>query len=103
MSKILYLNEISAAAREAGVPGVDDLMSSIEEQGQRLAEALAEHLGIEAGVFHDDIDGVGCSFYPSIPDQPCPQVIDEADEEGDWETMPPRVREMKKEGAGCLL
>jgi hypothetical protein len=44
--KLLPLDDVLATAQDAGVPGVEELISQAQAIAENAANALAQHLGI---------------------------------------------------------
>jgi hypothetical protein len=90
--KILAIDDMLEAAHETDMPGYDEHIQRIEAAANGLSKALAAHLGIGSGpaTFEGKALGGTCAtFFPLTPDQPCPEMIDEGDEGGDWEPPQP--------------
>ena len=88
MSKILSIDDMLEAAVKSEMPGTSHYVRDIEQAATRLAYALADHLSIEleceANWEAKDLGGTCASFGPEHKGQPCPEVIHEGDEGGDW-------------------
>lgn len=86
MTKLLNIDDIIKAAAESGVANLDDLKADFERAGAALAQALAEKLGVVSwNPSWADDTGFLAAFGPAHPGQPCPEVIDVGDSDGDWE------------------
>ncbi len=87
MAKILRLDELIGVAdnmSDTANPKIDDIIQRIKDATTELAHVVANHYGINHGEASAD-EGIMVCFYPKTPEQPCPQPIHEADEQGDWE------------------
>lgn len=83
--KLLSLEDVLTAAREAGVPGVEDLVMQAETIAEVAAGALAAHLNIKHRNTNMWDGKIYTTFLPSQPGQACPAVIDAGDRSGEWE------------------
>ncbi|MFC5511023.1 hypothetical protein ACFPOU_07780 [Massilia jejuensis] len=83
--KLLSLEDTLVAAQEAGVPGIEDLVSQVETLTERVAESLAQHLNISCRNTSFWDGKIYTTFLPSQPGQECPAVIDSGDPSGEWE------------------
>lgn len=87
MTKILDVNNICDALRNANVPGADVLIANLTAAADTAAWALATHLNID----HDDASyeagfgGLCVNFRPKVEGDACPEVIDDGDPDGEWE------------------
>lgn len=83
--KLLSLEETLSAAQDAGVPGIEELVSQVESLTAQVASALAQHLNIRSRntAFWDG--KIYTTFLPSQPGQECPALIHNGDPSGDWE------------------
>ena len=89
--KYLDASEIIAAARESGMDEIEThrLVANIEAHVQKLANALAAHLGIGCGESEADeiaFGGLCTSFFALRHDQACPPCIEQFDTGGNWQT-----------------
>lgn len=88
MSKILNTDDMLEAASECNLPEYDAFVMKFELLATELAEALAKHLNIRtigADWEGKAFAGLCAAFYPKTKKQPCPEVIDQGDEGGEWE------------------
>jgi hypothetical protein len=87
MAKILDVNNICDALTNANVPGADVLIANLEAATDTAAWALASHLRIdhEDAAYEQGFGGLCVIFRPRCEGDPCPDVIDEGDLDGDWE------------------
>lgn len=89
MSKLLNVDDMLEAARDAKLPTYNLRRRQIEAVAQFLGDDLAEFLDIaiagKAEWQSGDFVGLFVSFGPKFKSQPCPSVIDENDPEGEWE------------------
>jgi predicted RecB family endonuclease len=88
MSYQLRADEIMQALRDSKAPGAAALVASVEATVNAAADALARHLGIEAGT--GDFQGLAFAglcvpFHPASEDQPLPDVLNGYDDEDEWE------------------
>lgn len=83
--KLLSLEDTLCAAQDAGVPGIEDLISQVEAVTERVAEALAQHLNISCRNTSFWDGKIYTTFLPSQPGQECPAMIDSGDPSGEWE------------------
>ncbi|MBB3268806.1 hypothetical protein FHW79_006482 [Azospirillum sp. OGB3] len=88
MAKIIDLDCLIQAARERGVPGVEECVRVIEEATSALAEEVAQRLGIVSTGATIDAGGLLATFYATNASQPCPELIDAGDAEGEWHPLP---------------
>ena len=89
--KYLDASEIIAAAHESGMDEIETsrLVANIEAHVQKLANALAAHLGIGCGESKaQDIEfgGLCTAFFALRHDQACPPCIEQFDTGGNWQT-----------------
>lgn len=85
MSKILSFDNMISVASDVELPGYDTFVARAEQLASDLAEALAEHLSIEAGEAMFTDGEMLVSFRPTSPEQKCPAAIDGFDDGGEWE------------------
>lgn len=83
--KLLSLENVLTAAKDAGVPGVEDLVMQTEAIAEAAAAALAQHLDIKFRNTNMWDGKIYSTFLPSHPGQACPAVIDSGDPSGEWE------------------
>ncbi len=88
MTKILDINNMLDAAENSKLPRFKEHLAALEAVAALLANDLAQHLDIvtEPGGYEQGCGGLCCNFYAKHEGQPCPEVIDEGDVGGDWET-----------------
>jgi hypothetical protein len=83
--KLLPLDDILAAAQDAGVPGVEELIAQAEAVAENAANALAQHLGIKCRNTEFWDGKLYTTFLASHPGQECPDAIHAGDPGGEWE------------------
>ncbi len=92
MSMILTIDNMLEAAQDCEHPDYEKLVAMMEEAASKLAHALADHLGIvvkfEATWEGSALEGICASFGPKEEGDPCPDVIRQGDEGGEWTVIP---------------
>lgn len=88
MSKVLSINDLLEIAQTLNLPNFDELRTKIEVATNELAINVAATLGVNAkeSDWHGKaFGGLTTIIHPSYEGQECPQLIHEADIDGDWE------------------
>lgn len=100
MAKILNTDDVMEAVTVDNIPGCDELMQTVEEALDLLADKVAAHYGIVKGETTWEgkaFGGLCTSFYAKTEGQPCPEQIEEGDPGGDWETRKQEADDSKSE------
>lgn len=88
MAKILNVNDLCDAISSSTLAdhAQRELIGSLEAATARAASVLAEHYGIlsEHAEYEGGFGGLCVNFLPAHKGQPCPDVIDTGDVDGDW-------------------
>ena len=91
MSKLLTIDGMLEAAFDSNMPGLPQFVEQAELLATTLAKNLASHLGIESAdaVWQSEAFGGLCArFGKAKENDPCPVVIHQADQSGDWDFLP---------------
>lgn len=83
--KLLSLEDMLSAAKDAEVPGVEDLVAQAEDVAEHIAAALARHLGVKSRNTEFWDGKLYTTFLATHPGQVCPAAIDSGDPSGEWE------------------
>jgi len=88
MSKILSIDDLLEISQTLNLPNFDELKTKIEVATNELAMNIAATLGVNAeeSCWHGKaFGGLTAIIRPSYEGQECPELIHEADVDGDWE------------------
>ncbi len=89
MAKILTVNDLCDAISGSTLDEDTQraLIGSLEAVTAHAASILAGHYGIlsENAEYEGGFGGLCVNFRPAHKGQPCPDVIDAGDEDGDWD------------------
>jgi len=85
MAKVLRLGELLQVARSTNNPKLNQAYDALMETVGHIGDMVASHFGIEHDEPDENDDDIMIGFYPKTADQPCPPVLHELDDGGDWE------------------